>query len=81
MGRGGPDRVETIEKLLKKTRKLSYEEAVYMVERELNVCRLVARHLLKTDSHWTYYQYNAGTTVKVSDRVYKTIPYQPKFIK
>ena len=78
-GRGGPDRVETIEKLLKMTRKLSYEEAVYMVERELNVCRLVARHLLKKDNHWAYYQYNAGTTVKVSDRVYKTVPYQPKF--
>lgn len=78
-GRGGPDRVETIEKLLKKTRKLSYEEAVYMVERELNVCRLVARDLLTRDNHWSYYQWEAGTTVKVGDRMYETIPYQPKF--
>ena len=73
------ERIEMIEELLKKTRKLSYEEAVYMVERELNVCRLVARDLLKSDDHWSYYQWDAGTTVKVSDRVHQVIPYQPKF--
>ncbi len=72
---------EKIEMLWKKTHKLSYEEAVYMVERELRVCRLVARHCLQQDPHWTYYQDKAGKEVKVSDRVYKIIPYQPKFVK
>lgn len=70
---------EMLEDLLKKTRKFSYEEAVYMVERELKVCRLVARHLLKTDRHWSYYQWSAGKTVKVNDWMSKAIPYQPKF--
>ena len=70
---------DKIEMLWKKTHKLSYEEAVYMVERELKVCRLAARHFLQADPHWTYYQQEAGKTVKVSDRMYKTIPYQPKF--
>ena len=78
-GRGFWDRVETIRKLLKRTRKLSYEEAVYMVERELNVCRLAARHLLKTDRHWSYYQWSAGKTVKVNGWMSKAVPYQPKF--
>ena len=69
--------------LLKKTRKLSYEEAVYMVERELKVCRLVARNLLQADDHWSDYQYMAGKQVKVSDGLvdYKVIPYQPEFTK
>lgn len=70
---------EKVKVLLEKTHKLSYEEAVYMIEREFKVCRLVARHLLKEDNHWTYYQYEAGKTVKVGDRVYQHISYQPKF--
>ena len=72
---------EVVERLLEKTRKLSYEEAVYMVERKLKVCRFVARHLLQGDSHWSYYQYQAGKQIKVCDQVHKIIPYQPKFIK
>ena len=74
---------EKLDMLLKKTRKLSYEEAVYMVERELKVCRLVARNLLQADDHWSDYQYMAGKQVKVSDGLvdYKVIPYQPEFTK
>ena len=74
---------EKLDMLLKKTRKLSYEEAVYMVERELKVCRLVARNLLQADDHWSDYQYMAGKQVKVSDGLvdYKVIPYRPEFTK
>ena len=78
-GSGWMEREKKVENFLKKTRKLSYEEAVYMVERELKVCRLAARELLTRDRHWSYYQWSAGTAVKVNDQVYQQIPYQPKF--
>ena len=70
---------EKLEMLLKKTRKLSYEEAVYMLQRELKVCLLLARELLQRDDHWSDYRYRAGKLVKESDSVYKIISYQPKF--
>ena len=75
---------EKFDMLLKKTRKLSYEEAVYMVQREMKVCLLLARGLLQRDDYWSDYQYKAGKKVKVSDEWYegyKVIPYQPEFTK
>ncbi len=75
---------EKFDMLLKKTRKLSYEEAVYMVQREMKVCMLLARGLLQRDAYWSDYQYKAGKKVKVSDEWYEgyeVIPYQPEFTK
>ena len=75
------EREKNVERILRMTRKLSYEEAVYMVERELHVCRLVARQLLKRDRRWSYYQYEAGKTVKVNDNYSYHVSYQPDFKK
>ena len=72
---------DNIDKLLKKTHKLSYEDAVCMVENELKVCCLVARRLLQCDNHWSYYQYEAGRTVKVNNNNSYHVSYQPKFKK
>ena len=67
---------DAIEVVLEKTHKFSYEEAVLMVERELKVCRLVARKLLQEDQHWSDYQYKAGKVIEVGNRMYEVIPYR-----
>ncbi len=72
---------DNVEKLLEKTHKLSYEDAVYMIEDELKVCRLVARRILQSDDHWSDYQLVAGKTVKEADNVYRCVAYQPNFKK
>lgn len=72
---------DNIDKLLKKTHMLSYEDAVYMIEDELKVCRLMARQLLQCDDHWSDYRYKAGKMVKEAKNVYRCVSYQPDFKK